>query len=125
MPKVVFMGGSTRYLQVGGQILAQTEGGNWQYIQPDHLGSVRQLTNLDGIVLAYNDYDPFGNPVAPYDADSAFGYTGEQADESGLLFLRARYYDAQTGRFLSQDPFAGTLEQPYSQHPYQYGYRKS
>lgn len=37
----------------------------------------------------------------------------EEADESGLLFLRARYYDAGTGRFIGQDPFEGTLEQPY------------
>lgn len=83
---------------------------------------MRHLSNADGTVIAYNEYDPFGNPVTAYGVESTFGYTGEQADESGLLFLRARYYDAETGRFLSHDPFAGTLEQPYSQHPYQYGY---
>jgi RHS repeat-associated protein len=31
-------------------------------------------------------------------------YTGEQNDPTGLEYLRARYYDASTGRFLSQDP---------------------
>ena len=34
-----------------------------------------------------------------------FSYTGrEYDDESGLYFYRARYFDANTGRFLSEDP---------------------
>ena len=33
-----------------------------------------------------------------------WSYTGEQNDPTGLEYLRARYYDASTGRFLSQDP---------------------
>jgi RHS repeat-associated protein len=122
LPEVI-QAGTNRYLQVGGQLLAQTSAGNWQYIHPDHLGSVRQMSDATGVVGLGQDYDPFGNLVVAYGAEtSAFGYTGEGADESGLLCLRARYYDAETGRFLSQDPFEGTLEQPYSQHLYQYSY---
>ena len=33
-----------------------------------------------------------------------FTYAGEQVDASGLQYLRARYYDAATGRFASRDP---------------------
>ncbi|MBI5284528.1 MAG: hypothetical protein HY874_05480 [Chloroflexi bacterium] len=33
-----------------------------------------------------------------------FRYTGEQVDATGLQYLRARYYDAATGRFASRDP---------------------
>jgi RHS repeat-associated protein len=122
LPEVI-QAGTNRYLQVGGQLLAQTSAGDWQYVHPDHLGSVRQVSDAARVVVLGQDYDPFGNPIAMYGAEtSAFGYTGEGADESGLLFLRARYYDAETGRFLSQDPFEGTLDTPYSQHPYQYGY---
>jgi RHS repeat-associated protein len=33
-----------------------------------------------------------------------FTFTGEQVDSSGLQYLRARYYDAATGRFASRDP---------------------
>jgi RHS repeat-associated protein len=43
-------------------------------------------------------------------------------DETGLLFLRARYYAPGRGTFLTRDAFAGWAEQPYSLHPYQYGY---
>ena len=33
-----------------------------------------------------------------------FTYTGEQADSSGLEYLRVRYYDNATGRFVAKDP---------------------
>ncbi|MGH3261829.1 MAG: RHS repeat-associated core domain-containing protein, partial [Trebonia sp.] len=41
-----------------------------------------------------------------------FGFDGEQTDpENGLVYLRARYYDPTTGRFLTQDPLPGTVGQ--------------
>ncbi|MBI3965959.1 MAG: hypothetical protein HY329_10020 [Chloroflexi bacterium] len=36
-----------------------------------------------------------------------FQYTGEQRDGNGLVYLRARMYDPQLGRFLRQDSLAG------------------
>jgi RHS repeat-associated protein len=38
----------------------------------------------------------------------------------GLSYLRARYYDLGTGRFLSPDPFSGTLDSLVSRQKYQY-----
>ncbi len=34
--------------------------------------------------------------------------------ESGLYFLRARYYDSSTGQFISRDPLTATTRAPYS-----------
>ena len=40
--------------------------------------------------------------------DTDFKFTGEQRDaDSEMYFLRARYYDPETGRFLAQDPLPG------------------
>jgi hypothetical protein len=38
----------------------------------------------------------------------------------GLLYLRARWYDPATGRFLTRDPFPGLAALPQTQHPYVY-----
>jgi RHS repeat-associated protein len=42
------------------------------------------------------------------------GYTGQYADgESGLVYLRARYYDTTTQQFITQDPLAAKTRQAY------------
>ena len=43
------------------------------------------------------------------------------AGTTGLQYLRARWYQPQTGRFTQVDPFAGYLGLPETQHPYMYG----
>ncbi len=48
-------------------------------------------------------------------------YSGEQYDpDLGLYYLRARYYNPATGRFLSRDPEDGKRWDPKSLHKYLY-----
>ena len=48
-------------------------------------------------------------------------YRGEQYDSDlGLYYLRARYYNPVTGRFLSRDPEDGKTLDPRSLHKYLY-----
>jgi RHS repeat-associated protein len=81
-----------------------------------HLGSVRQLVDAAGQVSLAQSYDPFGVLHSQHGTQNSqlpFGYTGEQADAgTGLLFLRARYYDPGVGRFLSKDRFSGDFNRP-------------
>src|SRR5262249_18764046 len=52
-------------------------------------------------------YDSFGNVLAQSDPTRSIGYgfTGREHDaETGLQYNRARYYDPNTGRFVSEDP---------------------
>jgi RHS repeat-associated protein len=83
---------------------------------------VRQLVDGAGQVTLAQGSRPFGAPLWQVGSGrSGFGYTGEQVDAStGLVFLRARYYDPLTGRFLSRDPFPGYAAIPALQHPYVY-----
>jgi RHS repeat-associated protein len=76
----------------------------WSYSLPGHLGSLKQLIDPTGQMLLTQNYDPFGNVLAQTGPGaSIFGYTGEQTDPTGLVFLRARYYDPAIGRFLTAD----------------------
>jgi RHS repeat-associated protein len=48
-------------------------------------------------------------------------YRGEQYDSDlSLYYLRARYYNPNTGRFLSRDPEDGYAQDPTSLHKYLY-----
>ncbi len=59
--------------------------------------------------------------TAAANADTSLLYAGEQYD-SGLsqYYLRARYYNQNTGRFNRMDPFAGNNQDPQSLHKYLY-----
>jgi RHS repeat-associated protein len=51
-------------------------------------------------------YDAYGNQINENENDdNPYRYCGENYDEeTGLYYLRARYYDPSIGRFLSEDP---------------------
>jgi RHS repeat-associated protein len=68
-------------------------------------------------------YDPYGGIVQQHGIiPTPLGFAGEWHDPTtGLQYLRARWYQPQTGRFTQVDPFAGFLTLPATQHPYQYG----
>lgn len=102
--------------------LAQIGPANTDYFLGDALGSTRQMADTAGNITQSQSYDPFGNNIgAMGDESSILGFAGEQTDATGYQFLRARYYDPGTGRFLSQDTFPGYLDQSQSQNPYVYG----
>ncbi|MBZ2190605.1 RHS repeat-associated core domain-containing protein, partial [Alcanivorax sp. JB21] len=47
----------------------------------------------------------------------------EHDQETGLIYAKARYYDPETARFLSQDPWSGDVSMPPSLHKYLYAYQ--
>lgn len=82
------------------------------------------LTNNLGAVTDSYAYDAYGNLIAASGAsNNAYLFAGEQRDsETGLDYLRARYYDPLVGRFVSADAYEGTLNDPMSLHDYQYAH---
>jgi RHS repeat-associated protein len=99
-----------------GQILEQVQGSTATYYHTDHLGSVRALTDQSKAVVATYSYDAYGQPTASTGSvANPFRYAGQYRDaESGLYYLRARYYAPATQQFLRRDPLVAATEQAYA-----------
>jgi RHS repeat-associated protein len=97
-----------RYAQTGNmdEPLVILRSSATSYYAADGLGSVTSITNSSGANIATYTYDSFGNLTASTGSlANSLRYTGREFDsETNLHFYRARYYDPQLGRFISEDP---------------------
>jgi RHS repeat-associated protein len=83
--------------------IRQKTGTTLNYFAQDHLGSTTALTDANGALLERETYDAYGNSAGS--ARTRYGFTGRERDGvTGLMYYRARWYDAQIGRFISEDP---------------------
>ena len=111
LPEVIYTSEGNVYLHLPGVIMTENSTGEVRYLLSDGLGSVRHAMDENGAVVAYNEFDPYGNPVQ--NGSEPYGYTGEWwENDVGLLHLRARWYSPLTGTFLSVDPVES--EPPYA-----------
>ena len=100
----VLSDGGTDFLYGGGRI-AQLGASGRDYFLGDALNSVRQLVNDIGQTRLGRAYEPFGGVLSTTGGiDTSYGFTGEWRDETGLTFLRTRYYEPAVGRFINKDP---------------------
>ena len=75
----------------------------------------------DGQAVASSRYHLYGARKTSTDTTgNPFAYNGEARDDTGLDYLRARYYDSQGGTFLSEDSYPGEATDPLSQNRYSY-----
>ena len=79
---------------------------NDQFTLCDHLGSVRDIVNADGKITGHREYNAFRKVIRNTGkAECAFGYTGKMFDVvTGLQWNINRWYDAEIGRWCSEDP---------------------
>lgn len=97
----------------GGQPIEQiASNGTVLYLHHDRQ-STRLLTNSAGALAGMYSYDAYGNTTHTRTAATPLEYAGQYSDaESGLVYLRARYYDPQTAQFLTVDPLAAVTRTP-------------
>jgi RHS repeat-associated protein len=96
------------------RLLVRDQGGAPMFFQGDALGNTTALTDAPGAVLERYRYSAFGklevlNPDFTAKAGNIpsqhFTFTGREWEpEAGLYFNRARFYDPDSGRWLSRDP---------------------
>jgi RHS repeat-associated protein len=95
------------YADVMDALYAKISSGGVNWMLPDLVGSIRDITNSSGSLIDHRDWDPFGNLT--YESNSSngdrYGFTGrEWSTELSLQYNRARWYDPATKRWMGQDP---------------------
>ena len=90
-----------------------TSGGAEHYYRHDRLGSVTDVIGNLGTSEATYTYEPYGaRRTTAGTLTNLMGFAGQYTDPGGLQYLRARYYDTTTGRFLTTDPVAPAITAP-------------
>ncbi len=110
---------TSMYIYGGGRLVAMRRGGTDYFYHFDKAGSTLLITDAAGNIAATYAYLPFGEATDrtgqipnPFTYVGAYGVMDEG---DGLYFMKARYYDAKTRRFIQRDPLGlGGGENLYS-----------
>nr|WP_246354274.1 RHS repeat-associated core domain-containing protein [Paenibacillus phytohabitans] len=99
----------------------KTASKDYYYLYNGH-GDVVQIVDTTGKPVNSYEYDVWGNITTQTEGiANSFKYAGEVYDaETGLYYLRARYYDPSMGRFLNEDTYEGQVDNPLTQNLYTY-----
>ena len=106
------------------RLISIDTGASAQYYHYDALGSTVNLTNATGGTQTSYKLDPWGHINLQIGTSlNRHIFTGQEHDENtGLIYFGARYYDADSGRFITQDSYLGESATPPSLHRYLYAY---
>jgi len=95
------------YIYLGDQLLSMIKPGEVvYYFHNDHLGTPQVLTNDSQAIAWKAVYTPFGQAVPSIQTvENPFRFPGQYFDpETGLHYNYFRYYNPQTGRYITPDP---------------------
>ncbi len=128
LPRAVSASDGTWWVYADGMILAQhtatgsTTPGTTAYLHSDVRGDVRTATNTAGTITDTFTWTVDGQQTARTGTTNVtVGWRSETVDTTtGLIWLRARWYDPTTARFLSADPWHGNPANPISLNRYLY-----
>ena len=88
------------------------------YYHDDFRGSTIAMTNDSEVITHKYAYDDFGKVTQIEEANfNPYRYVGKygiQYEDEDLYFMRARYYNPDVGRFLTEDPIWATNLYPYA-----------
>ena len=94
--------------------------GSESYYHTDHIGNVIALTDDTETITDRYAYTPFGvlagNVGTTPNPFTYVGGLGVMAEADDLYFMRARFYDPDSGRFLSKDPIESSIFQNFYEY---------
>ena len=104
----VVLDDGTQYVYGASGLAEQVVNGTPFSFLSDGSGSTMGIVDSTGTLQQTYGYDVYGKATAgTNNHPSEFQFDGQETDPSGLQYLRARYYDPSTGRFLSRDSGGG------------------
>ena len=116
----VLADGTNTYLYGRGRI-AHVSAGSPQYFLGDALGSVRQVVDPAAEAVLTQSYQPYGGVLSQHGGSGTpYGFTGEWADQTELVYLRTRYYNPASGRLNSRDVWDGNINNPSTYNKWVY-----
>ncbi|MEO6689411.1 MAG: RHS repeat-associated core domain-containing protein [Dokdonella sp.] len=115
-------GHATAIYVYGDELLMRVRQGQSTYYHHDGVGSVVALSDATGAATQTYGYDAWGNLVESSGGDdNPYRFASERYDaDANLIYLRARWYDSQVGRFLSSDSSSGLDVRPGTRNKYLY-----
>ena len=135
-------GTTTEYLTAGGSVLGEKKNGVWQhylydgdgqlsaisykgsdyYYIRDNLRTITGLVDANGVAVVNYRYDSWGRMLditgsmaETLGKDNPYRYKGYCYDEeTGMYYLKSRYYTPEICRFISADDISVMLDSPMS-----------
>ncbi|OXM87398.1 S8 family serine peptidase [Paenibacillus rigui] len=115
-----------RYIRGLGLLARQGNDNGLAYYLHNGHGDVIQLMGTNGSTLNRYEYDLWGNPLQQSTLETVsnpFRYSGELWDSTTeLQYLRSRWYDPDSGRFINKDTYEGDITNPLSLNLYTYAH---
>ena len=96
------------YALLGNEVVASVNNGEVEYLHKDRIGS--NIVSSNGNIERSKTL-PFGEKIT--NEGITYSFTGKELDSNNLYYFGARYYNPDSGRFLSIDPIMDN-------HPYVY-----
>ena len=118
-------GESNSYCIYGlGLLGTEDAAGSYQVYHYDRRGSTVAITDLTGAITDTFCYGPYGE-ISNHTGDTTTpflynGRDGVMTDSNGLYYMRARYYNPETKRFINQDVLLGSIDQGQSLNRFAY-----
>ncbi|WP_420540634.1 RHS repeat-associated core domain-containing protein [Paenibacillus kyungheensis] len=115
-------GNSSTYIRGDRVLVKKDQTASKDYYLFNGHGDVVQMVDTSGAIVNSYGYDEWGNIAKQQETvANSFKYAGEAYDsETGLYYLKARYYDPSQGRFLNEDSYEGQITNPHSINGYTY-----
>ena len=111
---------ATKTYYFGASRVAVREAGVLSYLHSDQLSSVSASTDANGKVVGRQLFEPYGGVRAEFgEVDGSWGWaTHRKTEDTGLTFMRARWYAPGVGRFISADSIVPDASDPQAFNRY-------